>query len=77
MLYTVSALILVRCIYRVIEYIQGEQDGYLFTHEWSIYVLDASLMVGAMAVFWVWHPNVLKRGGKGEGGGEGEGMVSV
>ena len=66
MLYTVSILILVRCIYRVIEYIQGEQDGYLFTHEWTIYVLDAALMFIAMVTFFVWHPNVLKRVIKGE-----------
>lgn len=69
MLYAVSLLVLARCIYRVIEYIQGEDDGYLFTHEWSIYVLDCMLMVAAMTVFWLWHPNVLKKVIKREGKG--------
>ena len=42
-LYLVSILIFVRCIIRVVEYIQGF-DGYLMTREAFIYVFDALLM---------------------------------
>lgn len=42
-LYLVSILIFVRCLIRVIEYVQGF-DGYLMTREAYIYVFDALLM---------------------------------
>ncbi|XDG09931.1 hypothetical protein ABKA04_009546 [Annulohypoxylon sp. FPYF3050] len=50
MLYTVSILILVRSVFRVIEYAMG-QDGYLLKHEWTLYVFDATLMFGVVAMF--------------------------
>jgi hypothetical protein len=55
MLYTTSALILVRSVFRVIEYITGK-EGYLLTHEWTLYVFDAALMFGTMAVYAVVYP---------------------
>ena len=54
-LYISSLLILVRSIFRVIEYGQGN-DGYLMQHELFMYVFDAVLMVGVMVVFLVVHP---------------------
>ncbi|KAJ4362299.1 hypothetical protein N0V83_010392 [Neocucurbitaria cava] len=39
-LYSVSALILVRCTFRLIEYSMGNA-GYLISHEWTLYVFDA------------------------------------
>lgn len=50
MLYVVSALIMVRSIFRVVEYIMG-YDGYLLAHEWTLYVFDATLMFGVVVMF--------------------------
>ncbi|KAJ8117509.1 hypothetical protein OPT61_g1309 [Boeremia exigua] len=55
-LYAASALILIRSIFRVIEYIQGNA-GYLLSHEVFLYVFDATLMFLVMVLFnWV-HPS--------------------
>ncbi|RSM10751.1 hypothetical protein CEP52_003396 [Fusarium oligoseptatum] len=51
-LYITSALILVRSIFRVIEYLQGN-DGYLISHEVFLYVFDALLMAAVMVIFLV------------------------
>jgi hypothetical protein len=53
-LYITSALILIRSIFRVVEYLQGN-DGYLISHEVFIYVMDALLMVIVMAIFAFWY----------------------
>lgn len=50
MLYATSVLIMVRSIFRVVEYIMG-RGGYLLRHEWTLYVFDATLMFAAMAVY--------------------------
>lgn len=63
-LYTGSFLILVRCIFRVIEYLQGF-TGYLLEHEVYVYVFDATLMFLTMCVF-IWrHPSEVRAGIKG------------
>ncbi|CAN9353379.1 unnamed protein product [Alternaria alternata] len=55
-LYVASLLILVRCIFRLIEYAQGN-DGYLISHEVFLYVFDAVLMFATMVwMAWV-HPS--------------------
>lgn len=59
MLYSTSAMVMLRNIFRVIEYAMGS-DGYLFTVEWGVYVFDASLMTILMAVFFWWYPAQLK-----------------
>ncbi|KAM0327060.1 hypothetical protein ACHAQA_006183 [Verticillium albo-atrum] len=59
MLYSTSGLILVRCVFRIIEYIMGP-DAYLLTNEWPIYVFDLTLMVITMAIFYVWYPSMIK-----------------
>lgn len=56
MLEGVSALILFRNIFRVLEYIQG-RDGYLLSREWSTYICDASPMAMGMIIFWWWYPS--------------------
>lgn len=43
MLYFASGLIMMRNTFRAIQYSMG-QDGYLLTHEWTIYVMDGMLM---------------------------------
>lgn len=55
-LYGTSTLILIRSIFRVVEYIQGNA-GYLLSNEVFLYVFDAALMFLVMALFnWV-HPS--------------------
>ncbi|KAI9727800.1 MAG: hypothetical protein M1834_007947 [Cirrosporium novae-zelandiae] len=56
MLYGVSVLIMVRSIFRVVEYRQG-QDGYPLTHEWTLYIFDALLMFIVMVIFYFWYPS--------------------
>lgn len=65
-LYIVSALILVRSVFRAVEFLQGF-EGYLIGHEIFIYVFDALLMFIAMLVMNWTHPseiNMLMKGGK-------------
>lgn len=50
MLYGVSALIVVRSVFRIVEYIMG-YGGYLLRNEWPLYVFDAVLMSGVMGLF--------------------------
>lgn len=50
MLYAVSLLIMVRSIFRVIEYTQG-QTGYALSHEWTLYVFDSLLMFAVTVIF--------------------------
>jgi hypothetical protein len=55
-LYLTSGLIMIRSIFRVIEYLQGNA-GYLLSHEVFLYVFDAVLMLAVMVLFnWV-HPS--------------------
>ncbi|KAJ5633868.1 RTA-like protein [Penicillium herquei] len=56
--YCVSILILVRSIYRVAEFVQGN-DGYLISHEIFLYVFDAALMFMVMLIMNVMHPSVV------------------
>ena len=64
-LYAASILILVRSIFRVVEYKQGN-DGYLLGHEVFLYIFDAILMLGVMVSFNLIHPSeisiLLRRG---------------
>ncbi|KAJ4989968.1 Protein RTA1-like protein 8 [Stagonosporopsis vannaccii] len=54
-LYITSGLIMVRSIFRVVEYLQGN-NGYLLRHEVYLYIFDALLMFVVMCLFnWV-HP---------------------
>lgn len=54
-LYFTSGLIMIRSIFRVVEYLQGN-DGYLLRHEVYLYIFDALLMLVVMCSFnWV-HP---------------------
>jgi hypothetical protein len=53
-LYTVSSIILVRSIFRVVEYLQGN-GGYLISHELFLYIFDMLLMVLVMAIFLIFY----------------------
>ncbi|WYZ39391.1 hypothetical protein EsH8_III_001305 [Colletotrichum jinshuiense] len=76
-LYAASALILVRSVFRLIEYAQGN-DGYLISHEVFLYVFDAVLMFATMCVFAWKHPSsinsLLKEGQEGTGSSSNYGM---
>ena len=64
-LYGGSSLILVRSLFRMIEYTQGN-DGFLISHEVFLYAFDAALMFTAMVILAVIHPsevNALLKGG--------------
>lgn len=58
-LYINSVLILVRSVFRVIEYSQG-RNGYLLSNEVFLYVFDAVLMLAVMVVFNVVYPGEVK-----------------
>ncbi|KUJ11459.1 RTA1-domain-containing protein [Mollisia scopiformis] len=65
-LYIASILIMIRSLFRVVEYIEGN-NGYLLRHEYYLYISDAVLMLGVMVLFNVIHPSevhALLRGGK-------------
>ncbi|KAL2012765.1 hypothetical protein VTN00DRAFT_290 [Thermoascus crustaceus] len=55
-LYIASALVMIRSIFRVVEYLMGN-NGYLLRHEHFLYVFDATLMFGVMVLFNVVHPS--------------------
>ena len=59
-LYAVSALVLVRSIFRVVEYAAGN-DAYPLTHEWMLYIFDSLLMIVAMFIWGIWHPGTLQK----------------
>lgn len=55
-LYGASVLILIRCVFRLIEYAQGN-DGYLISHEVFLYIFDSVLMLATMVLLaWI-HPS--------------------
>ncbi|CAG8221274.1 unnamed protein product [Penicillium salamii] len=54
-LFAVSALIIVRCLYRIVEFCQGN-DGYLMNHEAFMYVFDTIPMFIVQVVFHFYHP---------------------
>ncbi|KAG4411840.1 hypothetical protein IFR04_015024 [Cadophora malorum] len=65
-LYAASVLIMIRSVFRVIEYLQGF-SGYLLSHEVYLYIFDAVLMLCVMLIFNVVHPSevmALLKGGK-------------
>lgn len=65
-LLSAGGIVLIRCIYRVIEYIQGP-TGELMTNEFYLYIFDAGLMLIVMMIFHLNHPsevNSLLKGGK-------------
>ena len=69
-LYLTSIFILVRSIFRVVEFLQG-WDGYLLRYEAFLYVFDSVLMLAVMTVMNVFHPSEIKAllyGGKASRG---------
>jgi hypothetical protein len=59
-----SALVMIRSIFRLVEYSQGNK-GWLITREWTLYVFDAALMWIVLVVFNIWHPSRVEASLKG------------
>ncbi|KYK60407.1 hypothetical protein DCS_01544 [Drechmeria coniospora] len=59
MLYTTSALIMLRSVFRVIEYVMGK-EGYLLKNEWTLYVFDAVPILLVMILYAVIYPGELR-----------------
>ncbi|KAJ4319315.1 hypothetical protein N0V84_006399 [Fusarium piperis] len=59
MLYWTSMMVLVRNVFRVIEYIM-DKKGYLQQHEWPTFTFDSVLMLLVMAAFYIWYPSNLQ-----------------
>lgn len=60
LLYAVSLLIMIRSIFRVVEYGMGT-NGYPLTHEWTLYIFDSLLMWSVMVSWLIWYPGELSR----------------
>ncbi|KAM0354935.1 hypothetical protein ACHAPU_000774 [Fusarium lateritium] len=72
-LYAASLLIMVRSLFRAIEYLQGF-DGYLLHHELYLYIFDAVLMLLVMILFNWFHPAEITRILEGRGTTKGYSM---
>ncbi|KAL8698093.1 MAG: hypothetical protein Q9201_006765 [Fulgogasparrea decipioides] len=68
-LYVVSAIIMVRNIFRVVEYIGG-REGLLLRVEWPIYCFDALLMAATMTIWLIWYPTTIWPGDRLAGDAE-------
>ncbi|TGO79317.1 hypothetical protein BELL_0036g00050 [Botrytis elliptica] len=60
-LYIASTFIMIRSIFRIVEYVQGS-DGALLSTETYIYVFDATLMFLVMVIFNLRHPSAIIQG---------------
>lgn len=54
LLFVAAAIIILRCIFRIIEFAQGH-DGYLITHEVYLYIFDAAPMLLVQVMFHIVH----------------------
>ncbi|EWG42071.1 hypothetical protein FVEG_15388 [Fusarium verticillioides 7600] len=54
--YISSILIMVRCIFRVVEF-AGGRDTYAFSHEWLFWVFESLPMAVAIGIFCLYHPS--------------------
>ncbi|RKU41083.1 hypothetical protein DL546_003806 [Coniochaeta pulveracea] len=55
MLFIVSTLIMIRSVFRVVEYAMGN-DGYPLKNEWTLYVFDSIPMITVMVTYYLWYP---------------------
>jgi hypothetical protein len=60
LLYGLSGLIILRSVFRIVEYVMGT-DGYPLTHEWTLYAFDTVPMLVVALLFYLWYPNNLSR----------------
>ncbi|THY80686.1 RTA1-domain-containing protein [Aureobasidium pullulans] len=76
MLYTVSGLIMIRSIFRLVEYSEG-MDGYIMSHEWTAYLFDAVPMIAVTGIYFLKFPAQLRVGVDTAGGYESEGLTVI
>jgi membrane protein implicated in regulation of membrane protease activity len=63
-LYIACLLILVRSVFRVVEFVEGN-DGFIMGREYLLYIFDACLMTLSGVVLWIYHPgSFLTRSGR-------------
>jgi RTA1 like protein len=55
-LYGASFMIMIRSVFRIVEYVMG-QDGFLLDHEVFLFAFDAALMFLTMVLFNIYHPS--------------------
>jgi hypothetical protein len=60
LLYAISMMIMIRSIFRLIEYVQG-MEGYCMSHEWTLYIFDSVPMVLSSALLIVYFPSTLQQ----------------
>jgi hypothetical protein len=60
LLYAISLMIMIRSIYRLAEYVQGT-EGYLSSHEWTLYVFDSVPMLLSSILMMAEFPNTLQQ----------------
>jgi hypothetical protein len=60
LMYAISLMIMVRSIFRLVEYAQG-MDGYCMRHEWTLYLFDSVPMVFSAISMFVWFPATLRQ----------------
>ncbi|KAF5878058.1 putative rta1 domain protein [Botrytis fragariae] len=77
-LYAMSVLILIRSVFRVVEYAAG-QKGYPLMHEWTVYTYDTVPMWIVTVIFFIWYPSQfqVKPGTRTSPGETGEEAQSV
>ena len=75
-LYSVSALILFRCTFRLIEYAMGNA-AYLIAHEWTLYCFDAVPMFLVLVLLLVLQPSRYVEGNLGKSRLDSDGEVGV
>ncbi|THW44012.1 RTA1-domain-containing protein [Aureobasidium pullulans] len=76
MLYAVSGLIMIRSIFRLVEYGEG-MDGYLMSHEWTAYLFDAVPMIAVTGIYFFKFPAQLRVGVETAGEYDGEGLTVI
>lgn len=64
-LYVVNTLIMIRSIFRTVEYAMGN-NGYLLRHEVFLYVFDGLLMFAVMLLFNFIHPSEMLSRSRGK-----------
>ncbi|RMZ71212.1 rta1 domain-containing [Pyrenophora seminiperda CCB06] len=75
-LYSVSALILFRCTFRLIEYSMGNA-AYLIAHEWTLYCFDTVPMVLVLVLLAVLRPSQYVEQGRGKAEVDSDGEMGL
>ena len=75
-LYTLSALIMLRCTFRLIEYAMGNA-AYLIAHEWTLYVFDGVPMLTVLLLLLVLQPSRLSTEQKTDGNESSDGELGA